>query len=167
MRTASKRSENTALSKVVGKAVAAFVVVIRFAKAATIRRDAALSCHQIKPLQGKSLVPVFNNQPLGREAIYWEHEGNRAVRVGDWKLVAKGSMDDRTLPVQWELYDISTDRNENINLIDREPEQASKLKKMWQAYADSSDVFPAPVKKKKPKPKKKEPKPKNKEAQKK
>ena len=44
----------------------------------------------IKPLQGKSLLPVFKGAPLEREAIYWEHEGNRAVRVGDWKLVAKG-----------------------------------------------------------------------------
>jgi len=107
------------------------------------------------------LIPVFNNQPLEREAIYWEHEGNRAVRVGDWKLVAMGSMDDRSKPVKWELYNIKADRNENENLIDQEPERASKLEKMWRAYADSSDVFPAPVKKKQPKPKeprKKEPK---------
>ena len=35
-------------------------------------------------------MPAFADKPLDREAIYWEHEGNRAVRVGDWKLVAKG-----------------------------------------------------------------------------
>jgi arylsulfatase len=44
----------------------------------------------IQPLEGKSLVPAFDGQELEREAIYWEHEGNRAIRIGNWKLVAKG-----------------------------------------------------------------------------
>src|SRR5207249_97578 len=44
----------------------------------------------ITPLEGKSLVPAFANRSLERDALYWEHEGNRAMRVGDWKLVAKG-----------------------------------------------------------------------------
>lgn len=41
------------------------------------------------PLEGKSLRPAFADKPIDREALFWEHEGNRAVRVGDWKLVAK------------------------------------------------------------------------------
>ena len=53
---------------------------------------------------------------LEREAIYWEHEGNRAVRVGDWKLVAKGKEVDRSKPVEWERYNIVSDCNENVNL---------------------------------------------------
>ncbi len=105
--------------------------------------------NRIKPLQGKSLTPVFRKEAFEREAIYWEHEGNRAVRFGDWKLVAKGQMRDRSQPVQWELYNIAQDRNENNDLIKEEDELASKLKKMWQVYAESCDVFPAPVKKKK------------------
>jgi len=44
----------------------------------------------IQPMEGRSLVPVFADKPLNREAIYWEHEGNRAIRVGDYKLVANG-----------------------------------------------------------------------------
>ncbi len=44
---------------------------------------------KIKPMEGKSLVPAFLGKPIEREAIYWEHEGNRAIRVGDYKLVAK------------------------------------------------------------------------------
>ena len=44
----------------------------------------------ITPLEGQSLVPAFAGKPLDRDAIFWEHEGNRAVRAGDWKLVAKG-----------------------------------------------------------------------------
>src|SRR5688500_3981799 len=41
-------------------------------------------------LEGKSLAPAFADKPLDRDALYWEHEGNRAVRIGDWKAVAKG-----------------------------------------------------------------------------
>jgi len=50
---------------------------------------------------------------LNREAIYWEHEGNRAVRVGDWKLVAKGRNS------KWELYNVAThpERAESMAVI--------------------------------------------------
>ncbi len=105
--------------------------------------------NKIKPLQGKSLLPVFRDEAFEREAIYWEHEGNRAVRFGDWKLVAKGPIADRSQSVKWELYNIAKDRNENRDLIEKEVEMASKLQKMWQAYAERCDVFPAPVNKKK------------------
>ena len=107
--------------------------------------------HAIKPLEGKSLVPIFNNQPFEREAIYWEHEGNRAVRMGNWKLVAKGQMRDRNQPVKWELYDMANDRNENKDLIEQETERAEKMKAMWQTYAHRADVYPCPVAKPKQK----------------
>ena len=90
----------------------------------------------IKPMEGKSLVPAMLGKPIEREAIYWEHEGNRAVRVGDHKLVAKGEKG------KWELYDISKDRSEQHDLADSEPETASKLAAMWQAYAQRADVLP-------------------------
>ena len=57
-------------------------------------------------MEGRSLVPAFDNQPIERDALYWEHEGNAAVRVGDWKLVRMG----RNGP--WELYDLKADRTE-------------------------------------------------------
>ena len=45
--------------------------------------------HDILPTEGRSLVPAFDAKPIERDAIYWEHEGNRAMRQGKWKLVAK------------------------------------------------------------------------------
>ena len=54
--------------------------------------------NSITPLEGKSLVPAFSNDPIVRDAIYWEHEGNRAVRRGKWKLVAENLG-------PWELYE--------------------------------------------------------------
>lgn len=98
----------------------------------------------IKPMEGKSLVPAFDGKPIAREAIYWEHEGNRAIRVGDYKLVAKGAKG------KWELYNIATDRSEQTNLAAEQPERVEKLAAMWQAYAERADVLPLnPNKKKK------------------
>jgi arylsulfatase len=90
----------------------------------------------IKPMEGKSLVPTFKGMPIQREAIYWEHEGNRAIRVGDYKLVAKGAKG------QWQLYNIANDRSEQNDLTDDQPERAKKLAAMWQAYAERADVLP-------------------------
>ncbi len=90
----------------------------------------------IKPMEGKSLVPLFHGQPIEREAIYWEHEGNRAVRVGDHKLVARGASG------AWELYDLATDRSEQSDLSKQQPELTKKLADMWQAYAKRANVLP-------------------------
>ena len=90
----------------------------------------------ITPLEGRSLLPAFRGETIDREAIYWEHEGNRAVRVGDWKLVAKGTSG------VWELYDMRTDRSELNNLAEREPPVVDRLSAMWQRYAERANVLP-------------------------
>jgi arylsulfatase A-like enzyme len=90
----------------------------------------------ITPLEGRSLTPAFAGQPIEREAIYWEHEGNRAVRMGQWKLVAKGPGG------AWELYDISRDRTELDDLAAREPERVKQMVAMWEAWAERAKVIP-------------------------
>ena len=90
----------------------------------------------IKPMEGTSLVPLFTNDPIKREAIYWEHEGNRAIRVGKYKLVAKGAQG------EWELYDINVDRSEQNDLSVKQPFQTKKLAQMWQSYAERANVLP-------------------------
>ncbi|MCK5557677.1 MAG: arylsulfatase, partial [Candidatus Hydrogenedentes bacterium] len=70
---------------------------------------ARYSGHDILPMEGVSIVPAFGNEPLGREAIYFEHEGNRAVRMGKWKLVAMHGE-------PWRLYDMELDRTEMHDL---------------------------------------------------
>jgi arylsulfatase len=92
----------------------------------------------IRPPEGLSLVPVFAGKSLDREALYWEHEGNRAVRMGDWKLVAKG----RQGP--WELYDIAQDRSELHDLAATHPELVQKLAEMWMRKAKATQVLPYP-----------------------
>ena len=79
---------------------------------------------------GRSLVPAFAKDVLvPHESLWWLHEGNRAVRVGDWKLVAaKGD--------PWELYDLRTDRAEQINLAAKMPDKAKELERAWQEQAN-------------------------------
>ena len=94
--------------------------------------------HAIQPMEGKSLTPAFANQPIERDAIYWEHEGNAAIRVGDWKLVRLG----RNGP--WELYNLKTDRTELHDLASAQPERAAQLAAKWNAWAIRAHVKPYP-----------------------
>lgn len=94
--------------------------------------------NKIQPMEGVSLMPAFAGKPLERKnPIYFEHEGNRAIRNGKWKLVMK-------LTGPWELYDIEADRTEQHDLMKVKPEMATKLAADWDAWAERADVDPWP-----------------------
>ena len=91
---------------------------------------------KIKPLEGVSLRPAFTGKSLKRaNPLFWEHEGNRAVRDGKWKLVAKENQ-------PWELYDIEADRSELKDLAGKRPEQVTSMAEQWHAYAARAEVMP-------------------------
>ncbi len=79
----------------------------------------------IPPAPGHSLVPAFGKDVVvERDFLWWLHEGNRAIRAGDWKLVAaKGD--------PWELYDLRTDRAEANNLAKQHSDKAKELETLW------------------------------------
>jgi arylsulfatase len=82
--------------------------------------------HPITPLEGESLLPAMEGPGWSRERpIFFEHEGNRAVRDGRWKLVRK-------YPGDWELYDMIEDRTE---LNDLSAVNAPRVAEMARAYA--------------------------------
>ncbi len=99
-----------------------------------------LAGHDIQPMEGVSLAPTFRGAPLDERAIFWEHEGNRAVRKGKWKLVSKH-------PGDWELYDIEADRTEMHDLAANHPEKLAELRALYEAWADRCGVQPWPLKK--------------------
>jgi arylsulfatase len=90
--------------------------------------------HRILPMEGTSLVPALNGNPLHRvRPIFWEHEGNRAVRSGPWKLVMK-------FKGPWELYNLDRDRTEQNNVIAKFPSVAQLLERQWEDWAATSFV---------------------------
>lgn len=85
------------------------------------------------PPPGRSLVPVFaKDSPIARDSLWWQHEGNRALRVGDWKIVAAGKES------PWELYDLKSDRTETRNLAKEHPEKVKELAELWQKQLDAN-----------------------------
>ena len=91
---------------------------------------------KIKPIEGASLRPVFAGKAIERtRPLVWEHEGNRAIRDGKWKLVAKENQ-------PWELYDLAADRSELHDLASAEPDRVKKMSATWDAWAARADVLP-------------------------
>jgi arylsulfatase len=109
---------------------------------------------KIKPMEGKSLAPVFASQELDREALYWEHEGNRAVRMGKWKLISKASKKRSFIWDQveeldlenWELFDMENDRTEMHDISKENTDVVSKMANMWLVWAKRSEAIPRPNK---------------------
>jgi arylsulfatase A-like enzyme len=110
--------------------------------------------HAILPLEGVRLRPAFeaadsfNGEPQATprspllkrpQPIFWEHEGNKAVREGKWKLVQRHKQ-------PWQLFDMEADRTEQHDLIREQPEIASRLEKAWVAWAERTfvDEWPGP-----------------------
>jgi arylsulfatase A-like enzyme len=89
----------------------------------------------IQPLEGSSLRPCFAKETKVRETLYWEHEGNAAVRHGRWKLVRKH-------PGPWELYDMDADRSELHDLAAWHPDKVGELEGLYQDWAKRCHVLP-------------------------
>ena len=78
-------------------------------------------------LPGKSLVPLIKRAAgITRDALYWHHEGNRALRVGDWKLVSESENSG-----EWELYNLKHDRIESKNLAESRVEKVKEMSARW------------------------------------
>ena len=87
---------------------------------------------------GKSFVKTLQGSEaaIHDEPIYWEHEGNAAMRWGDWKLV-------REYKKEWELFNLAQDRTEMVNLYEKEPAKRKEMIGMWEAWGKKHDVsFP-------------------------
>lgn len=96
----------------------------------------------VHPLEGLSLRPLMNatgsdsvEETFLKRTLFWEHEGNRAVRQGKFKLVAQENN-------PWELYDIAIDRGEQKNLAAILPETVTKMSKEWDVWAERANVLP-------------------------
>jgi len=98
---------------------------------------------QIPPMEGRSLMPLLEGKSRADVPIFWEHHGNRGVRLGRWKFVAAGELS------TWELYDMQADRTETVNLADAQPKRVKELESLWTAWAERALVLPMNPNKKK------------------
>ena len=90
----------------------------------------------VTPLEGKSLRPIFEGRTRkGHAQVCWEHEGNRAISAGKWKLVSR-------FPDKWELYDMEADRSELNNLAAKHADKAAELLARYQTWAARCNVLP-------------------------
>ncbi len=100
----------------------------------------------IIPLQGQSLKPLLTQKgTFAQRTLYWEHEGNAAIREGDMKLVRLGGNG------PWELINLKQDRTEQVNLAQKQPRKANQLKANWETWANRAKVLPKPGSKKRKK----------------
>jgi arylsulfatase len=94
--------------------------------------------HAIEPAEGRSLRPLLQGAArTPARALFWEHEGNRAVREGKWKLVARHKGD-------WELYDVEADRTELTDLAAKNPAQVKAMAAKYEAWATRVGAKPWP-----------------------
>ena len=89
------------------------------------------------PLPGKSLLPSLEKDgSVTPDHTYFHHEGHRALRVGDWKLVNESKVNRGTTDDPWALYDLSTDRCEMVDLSAQKPQKCLEMQARWQACED-------------------------------
>ena len=106
-----------------------------FVEAAGAKHPPTFQGVPVLPLEGESLLPVLRGETRQRGApIFWEHEGNRAVRQGRWKLVSQS-------PNDWELYNVEVDRTEQNNLAAQHPDVVKRLSDSYDAWAKRCGVL--------------------------
>ena len=123
-----------ALSQAPGHVVDVMPTLLELAGASHPRARAGRPSRE---LRGESLVPLLRGGRRERGPIFWEHQGNRALRQGRWKLVSRW-------PGGWELYDLEADRTELHDLADAQPERVRELAALYEVRARSAGVTPWP-----------------------
>jgi arylsulfatase A-like enzyme len=98
----------------------------------TLAHLAGASMTKTKPLDGMDVWPALSEGKASpREEVVYDIEPFRAaVRHGNWKLVWQA-----TLPSKLELFDLSTDHAEKINLADKNPQKVAELRQRIEELA--------------------------------
>jgi len=100
----------------------------------------ALAGEDAKDLPGRDLSPLFaKDGTIQRDELFWHHSGNRALRIGDWKIVSAADNGNA-----WELYDLKTDRAEMNNLAAAQPERVKTMAARWEALQSQFEAQAGP-----------------------
>ena len=86
----------------------------------------------VPPSPGRSFAAALKKDvTVAHDFLWWEHEGNRALRAGDWKIVALAKGD-------WELYNLAVDRGEAANLAAEHPAKVRELEARWTQHLEAT-----------------------------
>ena len=86
----------------------------------------------VRSVADRRVIPALaKDVPIAREFIYFHHEGNRALRMGDSKIVSSRENKDA-----WELYDLAADRGEAKDLAAAQPERVKEMEARWKTLTD-------------------------------
>ena len=89
---------------------------------------------QTLKLDGVSLMPsLTEGKPIPQRVVGFEHAGNRALRYGNWKLVAENGG-------EWELYNMVKDRTEMNDLAKESPEKYLEILTLYNQWAEKNWV---------------------------
>lgn len=92
--------------------------------------------NRILPMEGENLLPIVYGNSINRKApLFWEHEGNRAMLDGDWKIVSN-------VREPWQLYNLKSDRTETTNLASLQPDLIAKMIKEYELWEKKVEVMP-------------------------
>jgi arylsulfatase len=109
--------------------------------AAGVTYPTSFNGKDIAPVEGTSLMPSIVSTGATaspNRTLFWEHEGNRAVRQGNWKLVASHRQ-------SWQLFDKASDRTEQRDLAAAHPQRAAELSNLYNTWSTRCGVRPWPV----------------------
>jgi len=81
----------------------------------------------VPPMEGVSLLPLFNGEPIQREKpLFYDWRNGSAIQTEQWKLVR--------LNHEWKLYDMENDRTETTDLSKDHPQVYDELKSQWEEW---------------------------------
>jgi arylsulfatase len=107
-----------------------------FCEAAGVAYPSENDGRPVAPVEGRSLASLMDGRENRFErALYWEHEGNKAVRLGDWKLVRK-------YPQDWELYNLLSDRTELADLAHGDTGRVQEMSALHAEWEKRCGVVP-------------------------
>ncbi|HBC88371.1 MAG TPA: arylsulfatase [Lentisphaeria bacterium] len=110
-------------------------VMATFIDIASVDYPRTFNGRSIQGIEGFSMADTFENRPHRRKVLYWEHEGNKAVRKGRWKLVCK-------YPGGWELYDMEAGRTELDDVSADHPDIVRDLSGLYAEWAGRCKIVP-------------------------
>lgn len=99
---------------------------------------------EITPMVGASLLPVLLDQKkqVRIKPIFWEHQFNKAMRDGDWKLVSAWRVPGKGRVNEWELYNLAEDPVELNDVAKNYPDKVAKMTEQYKNWAKEVGAYP-------------------------